>query len=608
MGSGAEQDGRSFAADPIVKIPGPLPPAWQEQLTSCVVDENVGLPDTATVTFRDPNHELLTATGISIGAPLTVSIATAGGGKVPEKLFAGEVTALELDSDGTGSFTVVRATNKAHRLLRGRKVVAYKNMSADTIVRKVIKDAGLKAGKIEAKKITYTQLAQPNVSDWEFLQILAEEHGVTVRVDELGTLDFAPLAPAASAPAPTTSAAKSPFVLEYGRNLMALRAVLTSTDQVSNVEVRGWDVKTKKPVVATKPVTTSKTIVPGLTPAQATAKFGKKTSMVVTDTPYGTQAEANAVADSLATSLSAGLGEVEAVAEGDPKLRAGTPVALGNAGSKFTGKYTATAVHHVIEPGQGYRTTVLVSTTPDRSLAGLATGANAPSRGPRIPGVANAIVTDIKEPANGQRGWVKLTFPWLDAKYVSDWARTVQLGGKGGGGVISPDVGDEVLVGFEQGLLDRPYVLGGLYNGKDKPSEHKTKLLDGKKVGRRSLVSRTGHRLELLDAKTGPPGVSIASGNERLEIRLDQQKNSIEVAVKAPGGRRALSSMTLDSRGITLDATTGDITLKGKNISVDATLNAKINANADASLSGKVAANVDGGATAALRAPIVRIN
>lgn len=606
MGATAEQDGRSFAADPIVKIPGRLPPPWEDQLTSCVVDENVGLPDTATVTFRDPNHELLTATGISIGSPLTVSIATAGG-KTPEKLFAGEVTALELDSDSTGSFTVVRAMNKAHRLLRGRKVVAFKNMNADAIVRKVAKGAGLRAGTIKAKKITYTQLSQPNISDWEFLQGLAEEHGVTVRVDELGKVDFAPLDPASSAPAPTTSAAKSPFVLEYGRNLMALRAVLTSTDQVNKVEVRGWDVKTKKPVVATKPVTTSKTIVPGLTPAQATTRFGKNTTMVVTDTPYGTQAEATAVATSLADSMSAGLGEVEAVAEGDPKLRAGVPVALGNAGAKFSGKYTATAVHHVIEPGQGYRTTVLVSTTPDRSLAGLTTGANAPARGPRIPGVANAIVSDIKEPANGERGWVKLTFPWLDAKYVSDWARSVQLGGNGGG-VISPDVGDEVLVGFEQGLLDRPYVLGGLYNGKDKPSAHKTKLLEGKKVGRRTLVSRTGHRLELLDAKKGPPGVRIASGNDRLEIRLDETKNSIEIAVKDRSGRRAVSSMTLDPRGITLDATTGDITLKGKNISVDATLDAKINANKTASLSGKVSADVGSNTTASLHAPMVRIN
>ncbi|MFR9728790.1 VgrG-related protein [Saccharopolyspora sp. MS10] len=606
MGSAAEQDGRSFAADPIVRCPGALPPAWQEQLVSCVVDENVGLPDAATVTFRDPNHELLTATSINIGVSLTVSIATAGGG-APVKLFAGEVTALELDSDSTGSFTVVRAMSKAHRLLRGRKVVAFKNMTAKAIVHKVATGAGLRPGTVRAKPITYTQLSQANISDWDFLQNLAQEHGATVRVDERGRLDFLPLAPASSAPAPSTSAAKSPFVLEYGRNLMALRAVLTSTDQVSEIEVRGWNVDAKKALVATRSVTTSTTTVPGITPAEATARFGAKSSTVVTDTPYRTQAEAKAVADSLADATSAGLGEIEAVAEGDPKLRAGVPVALGNAGEKFSGRYTATAVHHVIEPGQGYRTTVLVSTSPDRSLAGLATGANAPDRGPRIPGVANAIVSDVKEPAQGERGWVKLTFPWLDAKYVSDWARSVQLGGQGGG-VISPDVGDEVLVGFEQGCLDRPYVLGGLYNGKDKPSEHGTPLLEGGKVARRSLVSRQGHRLELLDGRAGPPGVRIASGDDRLEIRLDEKGSTIEIAVRRPGGSGSLSSLTLDEKGITLDAGTGGITLKGRHVDVDATADVRISATNSVVVKGGLSADISGGTTAALHAPTVLIN
>ena len=150
MGKSTDQDGRSFAADPIIKCPAELPKAWQAQLVSCIVDENVGLPDAATLTFRDPNHELLTATPITIGTELTVSMSTAGD-KKPEKLFAGEVTALELDSDGTGSFTVVRAMNKAHRLLRGRKVVAFKNMKADAIVEKVATGAGLKIGKVQAK-------------------------------------------------------------------------------------------------------------------------------------------------------------------------------------------------------------------------------------------------------------------------------------------------------------------------------------------------------------------------------------------------------------------------------------------------------------------------
>ncbi|MFE4797068.1 VgrG-related protein [Streptomyces sp. NPDC056708] len=584
--------GRSFAADPIVEAPGELPPAWAAQLVSCAVDENVGLPDTAVLTYRDPDHKLLTATGLTIGTPLKISVVTVQE-RVRERLFTGEVTAVELDSDTTGSFTVVRAFSKAHRLQRGRKVVAYRNMKTADIVRKVAAGAGLACGRIEAAPITYKQLTQPNVSDWEFLQYLAGESGAHVRVDDKGLLQFVKPKPAASAPSPATSATRHPMVLEYGRNLLALRAVLTGADGADSVEVRGWNVDTKTRLVAREQSIRSDTVSPGMSPSLVAGAFGANARMTVTDTPYRTQAEARAVAGSVAASVSSGFGEIEAVAEGNPHLRAGEPVALGNVGPAFAGRYTATAAHHVLEPNGGYRTTVLVSAAPDRSLAGLTSGSNAPSRGPRMPGLAIGVVTDIRE-GKAERGWVRLKFPWLDDTYVTDWVRTVQWGGQGGGGVFSPEVNDEVLVGFEQGLLDSPYVLGGLYNGVDKPSPHDVPLVDptSGKVNRRSLVSRSGNRLELLDAPRGPSGVRLATGNKRLEVTLDERRGEIALTVYAPGGTRALSSVTVSASGITLDAAAGDVNIKGSSVTVN----------------GKTGVTIDGGLLAVLKAKLIKIN
>lgn len=584
--------GRSFAADPIVEAPGELPAAWAAQLVSCVVDENVGLPDTAVLMYRDPDHKLLTATGITIGTPVKISVVTVQE-RVRERLFTGEVTAIELDSDTTGSFTVVRAFSKAHRLQRGRKVVAFRNMKTADIVRKVASGAGLACGKIEAAPITYKQLTQPNVSDWEFLQYLAGESGAHVRVDDKGLLQFVKPKPASSAPSPATSATRHPMVLEYGRNLLALRAVLTGADGADSVEVRGWNVDTKTRLVAREQSIRSDTVSPGMSPSLAAGAFGPNARMTVADTPYRTQAEATAVAGSVAASVSSGFGEIEAVAEGNPQLRAGLPVALGNVGPAFAGRYTATAVHHVLEPNGGYRTTVLVSAAPDRSLAGLTSGSDASSRGPRMPGLAIGVVTDIRE-GKTERGWVRLKFPWLDDTYVTDWVRTVQWGGQGGGGVFSPEVNDEVLVGFEQGLLDSPYVLGGLYNGVDKPSPHDVPLVDptSGKVNRRSLVSRSGNRLELLDAPRGPSGVRLATGDKRLEVTLDERRSEIAVTVYARGGTRALSSVTLSSSGITLDAGTGDVNIKGRSVNVN----------------GKTGVTIDGGLLGVLKAKLIRIN
>lgn len=608
MTTAAERGGRSFAADPVVETPGELPPIWAAQLVSCVVDENVGLPDAAVLTFRDPDHEFLKKTGITIGTPLKVSVVTVSG-KARERLFNGEVTALEVDRDRTGSFTVVRAYSKAHRLQRGRKVVAYRNMTASAIVRKVAAGAGLACGTVQAAPITYKQLSQANVSDWDFLQFLAAESGAQVRVDDKGLLQFTKPVKASGAPAPSTSATRNPMVLEYGRNLLALRASLSAADGAQQVEVRGWDVTTKRPLMAKQPSVNSDTVVPGLSPALA-ARFGKSSKLTVTDTPYRTQAETKAVADAVADQVSAGFGELEVVAEGNPLLRAGKPVALGNVGQAFSGKYTATAVQHVLEPHGGYRTTVWVSASPDRSLTGLVTGANAPSRGPRIPGLAIGVVTDVREPAGAQNGSVKLKFPWLDDTYTTDWVRTVQWGGKGGGGVVSPEVNDEVLVGFEQGLLDSPYVIGGLYNGVDKPSPHKVPLIDKAtgKVNRRSIVSRSGHRLELLDARApGQSGLRIVTGDERLEVRLDQRRGEIELTVYARKGSSPLTSVLLDKKGITLDARRGNVSVSGRNVDINGRVGVKIGGRT-VSVNGSSNVTVDGGLLGVLKARLIKIN
>ncbi|MFJ3665232.1 VgrG-related protein [Streptomyces sp. NPDC090106] len=604
--SGA-RDGRSFAADPIVETPGELPPAWAAQLVNCVVDENVGLPDAAVLTYRDPDHEFLQKTGITIGTPLRVSVVTVTG-EARERLFNGEVTALEVDRDRTGSFTVVRAFSKAHRLQRGRKVVAYRNMTAAAIVRKVAAGAGLACGTVEAAPVTYKQLSQANVSDWDFLQFLAAESGAQVRVDDKGLLQFTKPVKASGAPSPSTSAARNPMVLEYGRNLLSLRASLSAADGAQQVEVRGWDVTTKRPLVARQASVDSDTVLPGLSPAFA-ARFGKS-KLTVTDTPYRTQAETKAVADAVAGQVSAGFGELEVLAEGNPLLRAGKAVALGNVGQAFSGKYTATAVQHVLEPHGGYRTTVWVSASPDRSLTGLVTGANAPSRGPRMPGLAIGVVTDVRETGGAESGSVKLKFPWLDDTYVTDWVRTVQWGGKGGGGVVSPEVNDEVLVGFEQGLLDSPYVIGGLYNGVDKPSPHDVPLIDKTtgKVNRRSIVSRSGHRVELLDARApGRSGVRMLSADERLEVFLDNRRDRIELTVYAGRSRQVLSSVVLDKKGITLDAKQGDVNISGRNVDINGRVGVKIGGRT-VDVTGATGVTVDGGLLAVLKAKLIRIN
>lgn len=151
-------------------------------------------------------------------------------------------------------------------------------------------------------------------------------------------------------------------------------------------------------------------------------------------------------------------------------------MALNAVGAPFEGRYTVTSSRHVFDPVRGYETWLTVSGQQERSLFGL-TGGGPGSGGPgagsgggsRCAGLVSGTVTDTHDPEGSGR--VKVRFPWLSDEYASDWARTAQSGGTSGGEAFIPEVGDEVLVGFEHGHLDRPYVLAGLYNGKDRPSQ-----------------------------------------------------------------------------------------------------------------------------------------
>ena len=85
-----------------------------------------------------------------------------------------------------------------------------------------------------------------------------------------------------------------------------------------------------------------------------------------------------------------------------------------------------------------------------------------------------------------------------------------------------PEVGDEVLVAFAQGDLEHPYVLGGLYNGVDKPHGGWAPSVDGSgEVVQRGFVSRTGMVLELLE-KAGAESVVLSTNGGAQKIVLTQ--------------------------------------------------------------------------------------
>lgn len=158
-------------------------------------------------------------------------------------------------------------------------------------------------------------------------------------------------------------------------------------------------------------------------------------------------------------------------------------------------------------------------------------------RGRRIEGIVLGIVTNNQDPENVGR--VKVKFPWLEDSDESYWARVATLmAGNDRGTFFLPEVEDEVLVAFDHGDINHPYVIGTLWNGVDAPPETN----ENGKNNIRKIKSRSGHEIifddndeemkEKIEIRTNAGHVIVlddSAGGEKIEIKDKTGNNSIVI-------------------------------------------------------------------------------
>ena len=207
-------------------------------------------------------------------------------------------------------------------------------------------------------------------------------------------------------------------------------------------------------------------------------------------------------------------------------------------------------------------------------------------------GPQRAYVAESGDP--GKLGRVCIRYPWQNKDDVSSpWIRMAvpfapNDSTNGGGMLFTPDEGDEVLVDYENGNIEHPYVIGSLYTGRAKAP--------GKG---RSIVSKRGHRLtfndddSIMDFMSGIyPGLEIAKNFSTMIsfgdecdfgedndfcggttitdkwgiYKIDASSTNRKITIQSPFGDVSISALS----GIQISAPNGDVTIKGKNVSIEA--------------------------------------
>ena len=549
-----------------VKLAGSkAPTAFMESLMEATVENSLHLPSVATLLLYDADLTWIDDSRVAPGKALQIIMSA---NSQMQQVFDGEIVELEPDFDKGVQRLTIRAFDRMHRLARGQQTRSFLNVNDSDLIQRLASEAGLSA-KVDPTSVVYPYVFQNNETNLAFLRKRAAALGYLLYVQERTLYCQAPRGNG------------SPVTLEWGKNLNEFHPRLSTIEQVGKMEARGWDPSNKQAIVG-QSTSNAGIGAPSLGSGSsdggtfAQKAFGMTTQILVADRPIRTQGQADQLAKAAANRQTGTFIEAEGLCYGNPKLVAGIPVAITKVGRRFSGTYFVTNTVHTYSAQQGYHTQFNVSGLHPTALIHQLLEKE---RAEHMPGLVIGIVTDNNDPDN--MGRVKVKYPWLSEEHASYWARVIAPGAGNQRGIeFLPEVNDEVLVGFELGDINYPYVLGGLWNGQDKLPES---VVVAGQVQKRIIRSRLGHIITLDDSDSGG-GITIQDKNGN-KIILNSAENKLNINVQGEASIEANGNITLKTQadmnleatgqmkikanaGVSIDGGAGNTEIKGLNVNV----------------------------------------
>jgi uncharacterized protein involved in type VI secretion and phage assembly len=473
------------------------------ELAAIRVRHRLAAPAQCELTFHGPVETDLPSTGSDLRVAVT-------GHDTP--VFEGQITAVEHVFGPDRDYSlVVRAYDALHRLRKRQGARALVQTTVDSLASELAGDLGLGSQSAESGPV-WQNVVQHNETDLELLVVLAARCGLypVVRDGELHLI--------------TLEGTGDSVELTLGEELLEARVELNGERAARSVSAIGWD-----------PLRAETHEADASSP-----RSGREVGAEVAPTDVGgtgevalygefasDEAHASALAQAELDARTAGEVTLWGVAEGDPRLRAGTPVEISGLRDELDGTYVVTDVTHTVDGVRGYLTE-LSSAPPDvrrRRTAAIA---------------ALAEVTSVDDPDG--RGRVRVSFPAY-GDVESDWLGVVVPGAGSDRGVVAlPDVGDTVLVAFAHEDPATGVVVGGLYGTGGPPDPG---VADA--AVRRFSMRTSGGQVITLDDENQKLRFEDQTGSS-VELTPDQVTihAAVDLTIEAPGRAVVVRAKSVD--------------------------------------------------------------
>jgi phage protein D len=262
-----------------------------------------------------------------------------------QTIFKGEVVGVEASyKQGGDPKLSIRAFDKLHRMLRGKKSKTYQKQSDQDIASALASQHGLSAQCGSTPKIKHEHVYQHNQSDLEFLRTRAARLGYSVWVEDTKMFFDVP---------DLGKDSGLEFILDQqpkdgkGDKLKAFNGRMSNALVVKKVTVRGWNPEKKEEIVGEESAKSSK-----LGSSNAAASLGDFGEVVTftCDHPIFSVEEAKAIAKSKLDEASMGFLTAEAETMGNAGIKVGIvvkiKVSLDTPTDRFNGKYLVSGCTH----------------------------------------------------------------------------------------------------------------------------------------------------------------------------------------------------------------------------------------------------------------------